>query len=396
VERILRFNAGRDPVRMEMKYAAMRADPFGFFRGTAHLFYEDWPDSSPLDATPLTWSCGDLHLENFGTFRGVNGLAYFDINDFDEAALAPAGRDLARLATSTVLATGLMRLPANEERALWNAAQMSYADALRHAKPLWIERATARGLIKRLLKAVKRRSQGDLLDTRTRWHRGRRALWIDGVHFLRATAEDRAHVMRGFGRTAFLKANPAYYRVIDIARRIAGTGSLGLQRFAILVHGHGGRNGNVILDLKQAAPSVLAASVRVEQPHWNSEAERVVTIQRWFQAVSPPSLHAVRTNGASYILRELQPMEDRLSLEHARDKRKRLETSLRSMTDVLAWDQLRSAGRHGSASVEELEAMGHDRRWCRPLVEYSHTYADVVRGYWKDFASWYDETPRNA
>src|SRR6185437_14141187 len=90
VSRIRRFNADREPERLALKYAAMRRDPFAFFRGTAHLFYADWPRPSPLDATPLTWACGDLHLENFGSYKGHNGLAYFDINDFDEAALAPA------------------------------------------------------------------------------------------------------------------------------------------------------------------------------------------------------------------------------------------------------------------------------------------------------------------
>ena len=94
----------------------MRRSPFRFFRGTAHLFYDDWPASSPLDKSPLTWACGDLHLENFGSYKGENGLAYFDINDFDEAALAPASRDLARFATSTLLAITDLGVSAAEAR----------------------------------------------------------------------------------------------------------------------------------------------------------------------------------------------------------------------------------------------------------------------------------------
>src|SRR5215472_6370471 len=138
----------------------MRRDAFAFFRGTAHLFYGDWPRRSPLDRTPLTWACGDLHLENFGSYKGSNRLAYFDINDFDEAALAPAGRDLARFAISTLLAARTMGLPAAEARSLFNQTRLAYSHMLVGGKALWIERATARGLVKQLLQNVKRRTQG--------------------------------------------------------------------------------------------------------------------------------------------------------------------------------------------------------------------------------------------
>jgi len=82
----------------------MARDPFYFFRGTAHLFYEDLAGANTLPASPITWVCGDLHLENFGSYKGDNRLVYFDINDFDEAALAPASWELARMVTSIFVA----------------------------------------------------------------------------------------------------------------------------------------------------------------------------------------------------------------------------------------------------------------------------------------------------
>jgi len=85
-ERLKAFNQGREPGRLAMKYKAMNKDAFAFLRGSCHLFYEDWPKDSPLDATPAAWICGDLHLENFGSYKGDNRLVYFDINDFDESA----------------------------------------------------------------------------------------------------------------------------------------------------------------------------------------------------------------------------------------------------------------------------------------------------------------------
>src|ERR1035437_4529926 len=100
VDRVRDFNAGRDPERLALKYRAMRATPFAFLRGTCHLFYDEFAHASLPADVPLVWVCGDLHLENFGSYKGDNRLVYFDLNDFDEAALAPWRWGLARLLAS--------------------------------------------------------------------------------------------------------------------------------------------------------------------------------------------------------------------------------------------------------------------------------------------------------
>ena len=86
-----------------MKYRNMRTSPFVFLRATCHLFYERVaPDLHAMQA-PLTWCMGDMHLENFGSYKGDNRLAYFDLNDFDEAVLAPTHWDLIRFLTSILV-----------------------------------------------------------------------------------------------------------------------------------------------------------------------------------------------------------------------------------------------------------------------------------------------------
>ena len=391
ISRLRRFNVDREPERRAIKYERMRQDAFAFFRGTAHLFYADWPQRSPLDRTPLTWACGDLHLENFGSYKGSNRLAYFDINDFDEAALAPAAFDLTRFAVSTLLAARAMDLPTSESRSLWNQARLAYSHALRQGKALWVERSTARGLVKQLLQTVKDRKQSSLLESRTTVSHGRRRLKINGLHALPASREAQQAVRRTLGRARVCRDAPHFFRVLNVARRIAGTGSLGVRRFTVLVEGHGGRNGQALLDLKQAAPSTLAPVVEARQPRWSSEADRVVTIQRRVQAVSPALLHAIRMGHNSYILRELQPIEDRLALAEARHKRRRLEDALRVMAEVVAWGQLRSAGREDSAGADELVQFGHSNEWPGPLLDYARYYADVVNAYWREFAEAYDD-----
>jgi|SRR6185437_7329905 len=75
----------------------MRENLFRFIRGTAHLFYEDLAGAANFPGGPVSWIRGDLHLENFGSFRADNNQVYFDLNDFDEAILAPISWEIVRL-----------------------------------------------------------------------------------------------------------------------------------------------------------------------------------------------------------------------------------------------------------------------------------------------------------
>ncbi len=70
---IAAHNAGREPERLAMKFAQMRATAFAFLRGTAHLFHRRMTDVGIAPAGPPAWSSGDLHLENYGTYLGDNG-----------------------------------------------------------------------------------------------------------------------------------------------------------------------------------------------------------------------------------------------------------------------------------------------------------------------------------
>ena len=98
-QRILAFNAALQQDRVQLKYQLLATDPFRFFRGTCHLFYEDL-SKVDLPESPNVWMCGDLHIENFGSFKGDNRLVYFDLNDCDEGILGPASWELVRIITS--------------------------------------------------------------------------------------------------------------------------------------------------------------------------------------------------------------------------------------------------------------------------------------------------------
>ena len=89
------------------KYEKMReaADPFGFFRGSYYRWAQLWPQvCGELAAAPAVLAVGDLHVENFGTWRDSDGRLCWGVNDFDEADELPYANDLVRLAASVLFA----------------------------------------------------------------------------------------------------------------------------------------------------------------------------------------------------------------------------------------------------------------------------------------------------
>lgn len=395
VSHIRDYNAGRDPERLALKYRNMRASPFVFLRGTCHLFYARLPNERVLHQVPTTWVCGDLHLENFGSYKGDNRLAYFDLNDFDEAALAPATWDLVRLLTSVLVAADNLKVNRAEAIALCQVFIEGYASALTQGKARWIERETADGLVRDLLDSLRSRPRAAFLDGRSdlKQPRGhKRVLRTDGHKALPVSTKQRDKVIAFMTDFAASQPNPAFYKVLDVARRIAGTGSLGVDRYSILVEGKGSPNGNYILDLKEALPSSLAPHLAIKQPCWQNEAERVVAVQRRMQAVSMAFLQPVALGETAYILRGLQPSEDRVALDggHGR-KLRRLEAVLRAMGELTAWAQLRSSGRNGSANADALIDVGQNPWWQPPLLALAEHCAEQVIQDWQCYAAAYDD-----
>ncbi|MEX3759518.1 DUF2252 domain-containing protein [Paraburkholderia phenoliruptrix] len=389
-ETIARFNAGRDPERLAMKYKAMRTSPFVFLRGTCHLFYERLPQAGVLDDAPPVWICGDMHLENFGSYKADNGLVYFDNNDFDEACLAPNLAELARLLTSVLAGAADLKLSRAQALALCHTAVEAYGAALAFGKARWVERETSSGMVRDLFDALASRTRAAHLDRRTTLKGKTRTLKVDGKKALPVSDERRAAVTQFMQQFAAGESDPDFYRVLDVARRIAGTGSLGVDRYVILVEGKGSPDGNYLLDLKEALPSSVVPHVRTPQPAWRTEAERVVEIQRRNQAVSQAFLHAVDFNQRSYVLRSLQPSEDRVALQDWDGKLPRLEAVVGSMAELSAWAHLRSGGRQKSSIADEMIAFGNRADWHSPLIELATQCAAQVAADWKTYCDAYD------
>ena len=391
VERIRRSNAGRDPERLALKYAAMRKSAFAFLRGTCHLFYEDLPKSPLLKNAPAVWACGDLHLENFGSYKGDNRLVYFDLSDFDEALLAPCTWDLLRLLTSMLVAGTTLRITPPQALTLCRHFLDAYVGAIQDGKARWIERETAEGLIKELLDKLQRRSRKAFLDSRTVKKGGRRKIRIDGKHALAATTAQKHRVRAFMVHFSRQQPNPKFFRVRDVARRIAGTGSLGVERYVLLVEGKGSPDQNYLLDLKQALPSALSSRVKVRQSRWENQAQRIVTIQRRVQAISMAFLHPVIFKGTPYVLRDMQPSEDRIALDGRNRRFAGLDQLMNALGDLVAWGELRSSARQGSATADELGSFWEKPNRRKKLVNLAQGCADRTYAQWEEYCRAFDK-----
>lgn len=116
---------------LDRKHKRMRESPFVFLRGSYYRWLQRIDALAPDLAGPQLACVGDLHVENFGTWRDTEGRLVWGINDFDESERLPYTYDLARLATSAVLAIddGMLRV---RRRAACDAVLDSYRDSLAH------------------------------------------------------------------------------------------------------------------------------------------------------------------------------------------------------------------------------------------------------------------------
>lgn len=392
---ILAYDAGGDPERLAIKYKAMRADAFVFFRGTCALFYNRLPDLGGLAEAPLAWSCGDLHLENFGSYKGDNGLVYFDINDFDEAVLAPCIWDLVRVVASIRIASASLGLKPARAGELASRVIAGYAATLSRGAVRWIESETATGIIGALLGGLKGKSRKELLAGRVEGEGRSARLITDGKHALKASgkAVRRAEALLDGVLGALPK--PERFRVLDIARRIAGTGSLGVERYVVLAERRKDEQ-LVLLDLKQARPSSSVPHIASPQPPFQSEADRVIAIQSIMQAVTPARLASVtgENGAASYVLRVLQPQEDRFNLGILAAHEEGFEAALDMMAQLTAWAQLRAAGRFGSQTPDALMAFARSAdtkpKWTKMVDRVAEEAASRAASDWKAYCKAYD------
>jgi uncharacterized protein (DUF2252 family) len=310
------------PHLLSHKADRMCASPLALLRGSAPLFYELLARHPVLWDGPAGegWLVGDAHLENFGAYRtGALTLSQtdrtesesvvFDLNDFDDAFVGPWRLDVLRLMTSVVLGGREIGADGRRTLELCDALLDSYvASAFHRRKTPAPPRA-----ITALVDKARARTRKQLLEGRTAIVRGQRR-FVRGPRY-----EALAPKLREKAARAFLKYTkrlpkadrpPAHaLDVLDAAFRVAGTGSLGGLRIALLVTGKGGPDGAWIFDMKAEGTPSSACLVRAPRL---DPAERVCRANRACLLRPPRMIGATKLRGESMFVRRLAPQEDKL------------------------------------------------------------------------------------
>lgn len=116
---------------LALKHAAMKRDAFSFLRAAFYRWMQVWPEACvDVVGAPVVLAVGDLHVENFGTWRECEGRFIWGINDFDEASSLPYTNDLVRLAVNAKLATQTEHLSIKTKH-VHDAILTGYVEGLR-------------------------------------------------------------------------------------------------------------------------------------------------------------------------------------------------------------------------------------------------------------------------
>ena len=220
-----------DPADLEFKHQQMRTSSFAFLRATFYRWMQVFPKAcEDLAGAPKILAVGDLHAENFGTWRDAEGRLTWGINDFDEAAMLPYTVDLVRLATSLQMAIDADHLKLDIEDAC-DSLILGYTKSLETGGSPFVL-AEEHGGLRRL-------ATGELRNPVSFWER------MDSLPPMRPAP------MKA-GVAALIQSLPDPKMEYALKSRRAGLGSLGRPRYVAVATWCGGK---IARESKALAPS---------------------------------------------------------------------------------------------------------------------------------------------
>ncbi len=220
------------PADLALKHERMRAAVFPFLRATYYRWAQLYPEHChDLCSAPQVLAVGDLHVENFGTWRDAEGRLVWGINDFDETCTLPYTHDLVRLATSAHLAVQDGHLEVSRKEAC-DSLLAGYREGLEAGGRPFVLAEHSHALRDMALARLREPAQY--------WEK------LESLSTYREVVPSR--VVKAL--SALLPRPDLPRRVVH---RVAGLGSLGRQRFVALADWHGGKIAREAKALAQSA-----------------------------------------------------------------------------------------------------------------------------------------------
>ncbi len=388
-------NADRVPALVPTRHARMLVSPFTFYRGAAAIMAADLAGTPTSGITVQL--CGDAHLSNFGLFASPERSLVFDINDFDETLPGPWEWDVKRLATSFVVAGRDRGFDEKTTRELARRSVTAYGRAMSDfaAMPtleVWYSRLRARDITSLTTRSKgKKRVKAAMTKARRRDSAhalSKLAVEVGGEYRIAADppwvtplrdaldimdADDAARVVQeAFDAYAATLSDArrtllSRFRLVDVAHKAVGVGSLGTRCFVALLEGRD-RSDPLFLQAKESTRSVLED--HLPPSAYLQHGERVVKGQLLIQSASDIFLGwATGRRGRDFYFRQLRDMKGSADVERM-DPR-----SMSLYADLCGWTLARAHARSGDP-VAVAAYLGTDDAYPRAVAEFARTYAD--------------------
>ncbi|MFH7244050.1 MAG: DUF2252 domain-containing protein [Spirulina sp.] len=387
----------RIPELIPIRYARMLTSPFAFLRGSAAIMIQD---IAPAPTTGLTvQACGDMHVSNFGLFASAERNLTFGINDFDETHPGAWEWDLKRLVASANVAARFL----GGDRDLCETAArevvQSYRQHLREyaemgCLDLWYASIKEADILEKLPPKYRKIAIQVMEKARSRTHLqvlDKMTDLLDNQHHI---IEDRPLVVRDQttrkGRPiaealelflqeylASMGADRRFlmsqYRVLDVARKVVGVGSVGTHCWVIYFQGRD-INDPLFLQVKEAQPSVLAPYAKDYSKQTlpdDNEGHRVVVGQRLIQGAPDIFLGWGEQDGLHYYVRQLRDMKGGVKLEPDKVQL----SGFPAYCGLCGWALALAHAKSGDAAMLS-GYLGDNEALDDALVKFAQAYAD--------------------
>ncbi|QIP83062.1 DUF2252 domain-containing protein [Streptomyces sp. Tu 2975] len=395
-----RQSAARLPELVPIRYGRMLESPFRFYRGAAAIMAADL---GPLPNTGLTVQlCGDAHLLNFRLLASPERHLVFDINDFDETLPGPFEWDVKRLAASVAIAARANGFAVKEQNNAVTACVKAYRQRIREfagmrTLDIWYAQDDVdrtRLFASSMNKEARRR-------TATATARARKHTYLQAfAELTRVTAEGRLiapdpplitplrdlvtdpseseqrqlrTLLDTYERTLSSERRHLLrkYRLVDMARKVVGVGSVGTRCWILLLLGRDDDD-PLLLQAKEAQRSVLADHTGGET--YDNEGRRVVAGQRLIQTTSDIFLgwtHVVGLDGhgRDFYVRQLRDWKGIARPDT-------MDPGLLRLFAQLCGASLARAHARSGDPVAIAAYLGGSDRFDRALAGFAQAYAD--------------------
>ena len=345
-------------------------------------------------------ACGDMHVANFGVFASAERNLVFGINDFDETLPAPWEWDLKRLVASIVAAgrflgadkklckKGVIAAVRSYRKRMKEYAQMGgmelwystinekdIMNTLNHKQLKVFKKITTKARTRTHMQVLDKLT--DIIDEKNRLRDDapfivhetiteaglpvEKALELVLESYFQSISDDRKNLLQ-------------HYRIIDVARKIVGVGSVGTRCWMIFLKGKHDED-PLFLQIKEVQPSVLEPFT--SNSIYPNYGQRVVQGQRLIQGAPDIFLGWGELNGKHFYIRQLRDMKGGVEMEPGKNK------LTISYCTLCAWALALSHAKSGDPAVIS-GYIGNGKELEKAMVKFAFAYADQTE---KDHAA---------